>query len=129
MTFEQVHGIIRQTLQRDYDRHHRWMFIDGVLFVVTFIVFFPLVVIPGVANLPAVYFGFRAIGHFLSMRGSAHGLRGVTWSGRPCPPLGELRELAQLDPDAREARLLDIATRLRLEQLPKFFERITVPHP
>lgn len=126
MTFDQVHGFIRETLQRDYDRHSRWMFIDGLLFVVTFIVFFPLVVIPGVANLPAVYFGFRAIGHFLSMRGSAHGLRGVTWSGRSCPPLGELRELAQLDPHAREARLLDIATRLRLEQLPKFFERVTI---
>ena len=92
-----------------------------------FIALGPLfILIPGVANLPALYFGFRTVGHFLSMRGSAHGLRRVTWKGRPCPPLGELRELAELEPHAREARLLDIATRLRLEQLPKFFERVSI---
>ena len=127
MTFDQVHVLIRDTLQRDYDRHYRWMFIDGLLFLVTFVALGPLfILIPGVANLPALYFGFRAVGHFLSMRGSAHGLRRVAWSGRSCPPLGELRELAALDPRAREARLLDVATRLRLESLPKFFERVAI---
>ena len=127
MTFDQVHALIRSTLQRDYDRHYRWMFIDGLLFLVTFVALGPLfILIPGIANLPALYFGFRTVGHFLSMRGSAHGLRRVTWSGRPCPPLGELRELAALDPRAREARLLDVATRLRLESLPKFFERVAI---
>ena len=129
MTFDQVHALIRSTLQRDYDRHYRWMFIDGLLFLVTFVALGPLfILIPGIANLPALYFGFRTVGHFLSMRGSAHGLRRVAWSGRPCPPLGELRELAALDPRAREARLLDVATRLRLESLPKFFERVAIPH-
>jgi len=129
MTFDQVHALIRRTLQRDHDRHYRWMFIDGLLFLVTFVTLAPLfILIPGVANLPALYFGFRTIGHFLSMQGSAHGLRRVTWSGRPCPPLGELRELATLDPHLREARLLDVATRLRLESLPKFFERVAIRH-
>ena len=129
MTFDDVHALIRQTLQRDHDRHYRWMFIDGLLFLVTFVALGPLfILIPGVANLPALYFGFRAIGHFLSMRGSAHGLRGVTWSGRSCQPLGELRELVMLEPQDREARLLDIAARLRLEQLPKFFERVAISH-
>jgi hypothetical protein len=127
MTFEQVHALIRSTLQRDYDRHYRWMFIDGLLFLVTFVALGPLfILIPGVANLPALYFGFRTVGHFLSMRGSAHGLRKVTWSGRSCPPLGELRALASLDTRAREAQLLDIAARLRLENLPKFFERVAI---
>jgi K+-H+ exchange-related protein len=129
MTFDQVQALIRSTLQRDYDRHYRWMFIDGLLFLVTFVALGPLfILIPGIANLPALYFGFRAVGHFLSMRGSAHGLRRVTWSGRSCPPLGELRELATLDPHVREARLLDVAKRLRLESLPKFFERVAIPH-
>src|SRR6185503_10059707 len=64
MTSDEAHALVLATLQRDYDRHYRWMFIDGALFFVTFIVFFPLVVIPGVANLPAMYFGFRAVGHF-----------------------------------------------------------------
>jgi hypothetical protein len=127
MTFDQVHALIRSTLQRDHDRHYRWMFIDGLLFLVTFVALGPLfILIPGIANLPALYFGFRTVGHFLSMRGSAHGLRRVTWSGRSCPPLGELRELAALDPHVREARLLDVATRLRLESLPKFFERVAI---
>ena len=127
MTFDQVHALILRTLQLDYDRHYRWMFIDGLLFLVTFVALGPLfILIPGIANLPALYFGFRAVGHFLSMRGSAHGLRRVTWSGRSCPPLGELRELAELDPHVREARLLDVAKRLRLESLPKFFERVAI---
>ena len=129
MTFDQVDALIRRTLQRDYDRHYRWMFIDGLLFLITFVALGPLfILIPGIANLPALYFGFRTVGHFLSMRGSAHGLRRVAWSGRPCPPLGELRELAALDPRARADRLLDVATRLRLESLPKFFERVAIPH-
>jgi hypothetical protein len=129
MTFDQVHALIRSTLERDYDRHRRWMFVDGLLFLVTFVALGPLfILIPGIANLPALYFGFRAVGHFLSMRGSAHGLRRVTWSGRSCPPLGELRALAMLEPEEREARVLDVAARLRLESLPKFFERVAIPH-
>ena len=126
MSFEQVHSLIRNALQRDYERHRRWMFIDGVLFVVTFVVFFPLVAIPGVANLPALYFGFRFIGHFLSMRGALNALRNVAWRGRSCPPLDELRELALQDPFVREARVRDVAVRLRLEHLPKFFDRVAI---
>jgi hypothetical protein len=126
MSFEEVHALIRDSLRRDYDRHRRWMLIDGVLFVVTFVAFFPLVVIPGVANLPAVYFGFRFIGHFLSMRGALNALRNVAWRGRSCPPLDELRELALQDPHAREARVRDVAARVRLEQLPKFFDRVAI---
>ena len=125
MTFEQVHTLIRTTLQGDFQRRRRWMVIDGLLFVVTFVALGPLfIVIPGVANLPALYFGFRAVGHFLSMRGASQGLRRVTWTGRPCPPLDEIRGLAALDWRARHARLHDIATRLRLEHLPTFFERV-----
>ena len=129
MTFEQVHTLIRTTLQRDFERRRRWMFIDGLWFVVTFVVLFPLVLIPGVANLPALYFGFRAVGHFLSMHGARQGLRRVTWSGRPCPPLDEIRGLAALDWRARHARLHDIAARLRLEHLPTFFDRVNRYNP
>jgi hypothetical protein len=127
MTFDQVHALIRRTLQHDVDRHFRWMFIDGGLFLVTFVFLAPLfILIPGVANIPALYFGFRTLGHFLSMRGAGHGLRKVTWNGRPCPPLDELRELTEQDPPARAARLRDIATRLRLEHLPTFFDRVSI---
>jgi len=129
MTFDQVHALIRQTLQRDYDRHYRWMFIDGLLFLVTFVALGPLfILIPGVANLPALYFGFRAVGHFLSRGGARQGLDRVSWSGRACPPLRELRDLAPLEPTEREARVHDIAARLRLQHLSAFFERVAVRH-
>ena len=42
MTFEQVLALIRQTLQHDYDRHRRWMIIDGILFVLTFVFLGPV---------------------------------------------------------------------------------------
>jgi len=129
MTFEQVLALIRQTLQDDYDRHRRWMIIDGILFVLTFIFLGPFfLLVPGVANIPALYFGFRAIGHWLSMHGAAQGLHHVAWSGRSCPPLSELRDVVLLEPPARDARIHDVAARLRLPHLSTFFERVAVRH-
>lgn len=129
MTFDHVVALVRRTLQRDYDRHRRWMIIDGIAFVVTFILLGPLfLLVPGIANLPALYFGFRTVGHFLSMQGASQGLHKVTWSGKPCPPLGELRELAVLEPQVRHQRIEDIAARLRLQHLSTFFERVAIHH-
>jgi hypothetical protein len=129
LTFEQVLALVRRTLQHDYGRHRRWMIIDGIAFLVTFILLGPLfLLVPGVANLPAVYFGFRTVGHWLSMRGAAQGLHRVEWRGRPCPPLGELRELIDLDPQVRHDRIHDIAARLRLQHLTTFFERVAIHH-
>jgi hypothetical protein len=128
MTFAQVLSLIHQTLRHDHDRHRRWMIIDGLLFVLTFLALGPLfLLVPGVANMPALYFGFRAIGHWLSMEGADQGLHRVAWSGRPCPPLAELREAALLEPPAREACIHDIAARLRLPHLSTFFERVVAP--
>ncbi len=127
MSFDEVMTLVRRVLQHDHDRHLRWMIIDEILFVVTFVALGPLfLLVPGVANLPALYFGFRTAGHFLSMRGAAQGLHRVEWTGRPCPPLGELRELADLDPQVRHERIHDVATRLRLQHLSTFFERVAV---
>ena len=129
MTFDQVLTLIRRTLQHDYDRHRRWLIIDGILFVVTFVALGPVfLLIPGIANLPALYFWFRAIGHYLSMRGAGQGLHRVAWSGRPSPPLGELRALTHLEPHNREERLDDISRRLRLEHLARFFDRVAIEH-
>lgn len=127
MTFDEVLTLVRQILLRDYERHRRWMVTDGILFVVTFVVLSPLfILIPGVANLPALYFGFRTVGHWLSMRGAAQGLHRVHWIGRPCPPLGELRDLATLEPQVRHERIHDVASRLRLQHLSTFFERVAI---
>jgi hypothetical protein len=127
MTSEQVLALVRRLLQHDHDRHRKWMVIDGILFLLTFVALGPLfLLVPGVANLPALYFGFRAVGHFLSMRGAAHGLRGAQWSSRPCPPLGELRDIGVLEAPDRSERLHDISCRLRLQRLSTFFERVTI---
>lgn len=129
MTFERVLTLVRRILQRDYERHRRWMVIDGIAFIVTFIVLGPFfLLVPGVANLPALYFGFRVVGHWFSMRGASQGLHRVAWSGRPCAPLSELRDVATLEPRAREARVHDIAVRLRLQHLPSFVDRVAVRH-
>ena len=129
MSLEQVLALVRQTLQRDYERHKRWTIIDGIAFVFTFVVLGPVfLLIPGIANLPALYFGFRTVGHWLSMGGAAQGLHRVRWIGRPCPPLGELRELAVLEPPVRNQRLHDIAARLRLQHLSTFFDRVAIHH-
>jgi hypothetical protein len=128
MTSDQVMTLIRRMLQRDRDRHRRWMIIDGILFLVTFVLLGPLfLLVPGVANLPALYFGFRTVGHFLSMRGAQQGLSRVQWTTRESPPLGELRDVILLEPHMRDERVHDIASRLRLPHLPSFFDRVAVP--
>lgn len=125
MTFDEVEVLIRRTLQRDYERHRKWTIIDGLLFVVTFILLGPLfLLIPGIANLPALYFGFRTVSHFLSMRGAAQGLHRVRWTGRPSPPLSELRAVVLLGTTDRTDRVHDIAARLRLAHLTTFVDRV-----
>jgi polyhydroxyalkanoate synthesis regulator phasin len=127
MSSEQALSLVQHVLRRDYERHRRWVFVDGILFVATFVLLGPLfLLIPGVANLPALYFGFRTVGHWLSMRGASQGVHRVRWTGRPSPPLTELRELAVLEPEVREQRIHDISTRLRLQHLSTFYERVAV---
>src|SRR5688572_13117621 len=112
MTFDQVLTLIRRTLQRDYERHRVWLVVDSLGLIASG----PLALVPG-PNILAYYFAFRVVGHWLSMRGAAQGLHRVTWSGRPCPPLTELRDVAMLEPPARDARIHDVAARLHLQHL------------
>ncbi len=123
MSFGQVHTLIKRTLQRDYERHRLWLVVDTIGLIASG----PVALVPG-PNVLAYYFAFRVVGHWLSMRGAAQGIHRVRWTGRPCPPLTELRELGALDPDARDARVHDIAARLRLQHLSSFFERVAIPH-
>lgn len=123
MTFDQVLTLIRRTLQRDYERHRVWLVVDTLGLIASI----PLTLVPG-PNVFFAYFAFRVVGHWLSMRGAAQGLHRVTWSGRPCPPLTELRDVAMLEPPARDARIHDVAARLRLQHLTSFFERVAVRH-
>jgi hypothetical protein len=123
MTFAEVMGVVRPTLQRDYERHRIWLGVDLFGLVLSG----PIALIPG-PNVLAYYFAFRVVGHWLSMRGAVQGLRRVSWSGRPCPPLTELRDVFALESPARAARVHDIAARLRLPHLFTFFERVAPRH-
>lgn len=125
MTFDEVEALIRRMLKCDYERHRNWTIIDGLLFLVTFVLLGPFfLLIPGIANLPALYFGFQTVSHFFSMRGAAQGLHRVHWTGRPCPPLSELRDAVLLKTTDRANRVHDIATRLRLAHLTTFVDRV-----
>ena len=121
MAFEQVLAVVHRALQRDYERHRVWLVVHALALVVSG----PLAIVPG-PNVLAYYFAFRVVGHWLSMRGATQGLRRVSWSGRPCPALTDLRDLAMLEPPARDARISDVATRLHLSHLTSFFRRAAV---
>lgn len=123
LAFDQVLTLVRRTLQRDYERHRVWLVVDTLGLVLSG----PLALVPG-PNVLAYYFAFRVVGHWLSMRGAAQGLHRVAWSGRPCPPLTELRDVVLLESAARDARVHDIAARLRLPHLTAFVERVAVRH-
>jgi len=126
LTFEQAHTIVFRILRKDLERHQYWVWVDGVLFLVTFIGLGPLfLLIPGIANLPALYFGFRTVGHWYSRGGARHGLQSIAWTGRASAPLTELRRVPALAPNERDARLHEIGTTLGLTGLASFYERVS----
>jgi hypothetical protein len=121
LTFDQTLTLIHRMLQRDYERHRVWLVVDTLLLTGSI----ALILLPG-PNIIGYYFAFRVMGHWLSIRGALHGLRGVTWSGRPCEPLTNLREAALLNGDARSRRVQEIEEQLCLQHLSTFFERVAV---
>ena len=74
-------------------------------------------------NIIAYYFAFRLVGHYFSMRGARHGLDSVRWTYEPCEPLTELRRVRAIARRDREQHVRDVAARLRLSHLPRFFKR------
>lgn len=114
-------GSLRKQLGRDFDKHQFWLIFDSLGLLVSFV----LVPIPG-PNLFLYYFGFRVVGHYLSLRGARQGLKATAWRTEPRAPLTELRQALSLDPASRERRVHDIAIRLQLEHLATFFQRIAV---
>ena len=113
--------IARTSLQRDGERHRNWLAIDSVLMVLSV----ALVLVPG-PNVVGYYFAFRVVGHYLSWRGARNGLDSVTWSCAPSEPLAEVRAAIALAPTQRTHRLREVASRLRLDDLPTFVERLAL---
>lgn len=123
LAFDEVMTLIKRTLQRDYERHRNWLIVDTVGLIASA----ALTLLPG-PNLLAYYFLFRVGGHWFSMRGASQGRYRITWTGRPCAALGELRDVVAMAPDVRDERIRDVASRLRLRNLTTFFERVVIRH-
>jgi hypothetical protein len=123
VAFDAVMPHIQQTLQRDFERHRFWLFVDTAGLIVSGL----LAIVPG-PNLLAYYFLFRAGGHFLSLRGAARGRSVVVWEGRPCEPLTELRAVLKMTRRDRHRRVEQIEETLHLRHLTTFFERVTAKH-
>ena len=117
-------ALVRRMLQADADRHLRWLAINSLGLAVSLI----LVPVPG-PNLVLYYFIFRVVGHYLSRLGARHGLDRVDWRMRPSGALTDLRQAIAAAPEVRSDRVTEIASRLRLQHLAAFLERVVVPVP
>jgi hypothetical protein len=122
LTGEAALGIVRPALQIDFEKHRRWLAIDGVLVILSAL----LILVPG-PNVLGYYFAFRVVGHYFSMRGARQGLDHVAWTTRSNDALADLRPLVQVDCDERRSRVEAIAARLELADLRRFFDRVAIP--
>jgi hypothetical protein len=122
---ERAVGLARTSLGADYARHRRWLCIDALLTAITGPVFF---FVPG-PNIISWYFTFRAVGHYLSMRGAKQGLTCVEWQGVPTPHLSAIAAALEGDPARRAEELDRAADGLGLQRLARFVERIRARQP
>jgi hypothetical protein len=114
--------LLRQQLGQDFEKHRFWLAVDSVGLALAAL----LILVPG-PNFIGYYFAFRVVGHYLSLRGAKRGLSGCEWKCEPSAPLSELRQMLDVAPHAREERVQEVATRLRLEHLAGFFQRTAIP--
>lgn len=112
---------MRASLTKDLAKHRRWCAIDALLTAITGP---PLFFIPG-PNVVSWYFFFRAIGHYLALRGATHGLTVTKWQAQSSPDLAAIRDAIRLPRSERRQRLDAIATALGLEHLTGFVERVS----
>lgn len=122
MAEDEARRVIRAMMKSDADRHLRWLIVDLVLLAACV----PLTLVPG-PNILAYYFTFNVVGHFLAMRGARRGMSEVTWVMERSGPLAELRAALSLDEPQRYRHVSEVASRLRLQHLARFFERIVLP--
>ena len=110
---------LRRQMNRDFEKHRFWLAIDSLLLVASGL----LVLVPG-PNILGYYFAFRVVGHFFSVRGAKRGLSGVAWTHEASEPLAHLRGVAAMDPVTRLEHVERVASELRLDYLPSFFQRV-----
>ena len=119
LPFEQVMEIVRQSLRADHRRHMWWLAVDTALFIGSGIFFF----IPG-PNVIAYFFAFRLVGHWLSMRGAAHGRDTTAWTGRPSTGMTALRAAIARPAHERTRAIEPLARELGLPRLALFVDRM-----
>ena len=119
VTADEALQVMRTSLRKDGDRHVLWLVVTTILFIASG----ALALVPG-PNVLAYFLGFFVVARYLSWRGAKHGLREVAWQMTASAPLSELRGALHLSNEAREPIVLDIAARLRLEDLPLFVARM-----
>jgi len=115
-------AVVMRSLRADFEKHRRWLAIDGVLVALSAL----LILVPG-PNVLGYYFAFRVVGHYFSMRGARQGLDHVTWTTRGDQALTDLRPLVAQDPAQRRGQVEAIAARLELSDLRRFFDRVALP--
>jgi len=119
LPFEQVMEIVRQLLRADHRRHTRWLIVDTLLFIGSGVFFF----VPG-PNVIAYFFAFRVVGHWLSMRGAAHGRDKTAWTGRPSREMTALRTAVARPAHERTRAIEPLARELGLLRLTVFVDRM-----
>ena len=117
---EEAMRLMRASMARDLAKHWRWCIIDAVLAAILGpLLFF----VPG-PNVVAYYFLFRAIGHWLALRGATQALRKTTWSTSASEQLTAVGAALTLPRAERCARLDELSSALGLEHLTGFVERV-----
>lgn len=117
LSSDQATEIRNRLLKVDKDKHARWGVVDALLGLASA----PIALLPG-PNVLAYYFVFRAVGHYLSMLGSRHGMSGVVWNFEPSRDVTDLRQSPSLDRDTRRALVDRVEGALGLEHLGAFLE-------
>jgi hypothetical protein len=109
---------IHQVLRTESKRHTRLLGLDAFYLLLSLL----LAPLPG-PNLLGYYFGFRVVGHVLSIRGARQGLARVVWDLEPSHSLGELVGIACLPAAERDPLVRRVADELGLPRFPRFCER------
>jgi len=113
--------LLREELAADYGKHRRWCVIDALLVALFGPLFF---FVPG-PNLVSWYFAFRAVGHWLALRGARQGLDRVAWTAAASADLRDIRRALELPADERRDVVERVSGALGLSRLTRFVDRVS----
>jgi hypothetical protein len=121
MSEDAADALVKRQLTRDFEKHRKWLAVHAVLTLLSGL----LILVPG-PNFIGYYFVFRFVGHFFSVRGARAGLDRVVWTKLRSAHLTDLRQALSMDAANRLRVAESVASRLRLDHLATFFQRMAV---